>query len=288
MKTLTAVCHQRLARRLVGGLLLILSFSLVGQADEYPSARGFVNDFAGIIDSEAASQMEAMLRQLRDRAGIEIAVVTVPSLNGRPIEDYSIELARRWGVGGKEENSGLLLLIAPNERKYRIEVGYGLEGDIPDGLAGEIGRRMRPYFRRQEYSQGILLAVNSIVATLAEKRNLRIEGSDPALAYHEPPRRERGSSGFGILLLLVIIIVVIAISASDAGRRGGPGRRRRYGRASDWLWYPILFGGGGSGGFGGYRGGRSSWGGFGGGGGGGGFGGFGGGSFGGGGASGDW
>jgi uncharacterized protein len=188
-------------------------------------------------------------------------------------------------VGGKQENSGLVLLIAPNERQYRIEVGYGLEGDIPDGLAGEMGRRMRPYFRQQQYSQGIRLAVNSIVATLAEKKHIQIEGTDPALAYRGQPRRERETSGLGgagiFLLVLLIIIIVIALAASDAGRRGGPRGRRRYDRGSDWLAYPIIFGGGGSGGFGGHQGGGSSWG-------GGGFGGFGGGSFGGGGASGNW
>jgi uncharacterized protein len=288
MKILTPKRHRARTRHLVVGFYLILSCCLAVRADEYPSPRGFVNDFAGIIQAGDAASMEAMLRQLRDQAKIEIAVVTVPSLHGRSIEDYTVELASRWGVGGQQENSGLVLLIAPSERQYRIEVGYGLEGDIPDGLAGEIGRRMRPYFRQQEYSQGIMVAVNSIVATLAEKRQLHIEGANPALAYREPPPREPSSREFpGAVLLLLIIIVVIIVAASDAGR-GGPGgrRRRRYG-GSEWLWYPIIFGGGGSGGFGGHRGGGSSWGGFSGGGGGG-FGGFGGGSFGGGGASGDW
>jgi uncharacterized protein len=294
MDILMSKYDRALALSFFVGLVFILPFTLAVQADESPSPRGFINDFAGIINDTDAATMGAVLRQLRDRAGIEIAVVTVPSLNGQSIEDYSIELARRWGVGSKRENSGLLLLIAPHERRYRLEVGYGLEGDVPDGLAGEIGRRMKPYFQQQQYSQGILVGVNSIVATVAEKRHLHIEGADPAFAYHEQSRRSSGggSLGFGIFLLLLIFFVVMIISASDAGRRGGGGpggRRRRYHRRSDWMWYPIIFGGGGSGGFGGHRGGGSSWGGFGGGGGGGGgFGGFGGGSFGGGGASGSW
>lgn len=289
MNMLTPKRRRALTRHLAVGCYLILVCGLAARADEYPSPRGFVNDFAGIINAGDAAGMEALLRQLRDQAKIEIAVVTVPSLNGRSVEDYTIELARRWGVGSQQENSGLVLLIAPNERQYRIEVGYGLEGDIPDGLAGEIGRRMRPYFRQQDYSQGIRLAVNSIVATLAEKRQLHIEGLDPALAYRESPQGQLGRRGpaiAGTVLLFLIIIVVIIVAAS-AGRGGPGGRRgRRYG-GSEWLWYPIIFGGGGSGGFGGHRGGSSSWGGFSGGGGGG-FGGFGGGSFGGGGASGSW
>ncbi len=279
-------------QRGVSGILLIVALSFGAKAQEVPSPRGFVNDFAGIIRAGDASQMEALLRQLRDQTGIEIAVVTVASLNGRSIEDYSIDLARRWGVGGRQQDTGLMLLVAPAERQSRIEIGYGLEGDLPDGLAGEIVRRMRPYFRQQAYSQGILLGVNSIVATLAEKKDLQIDGTNPALAYRGTARsrQRRSSSGFAVMLLVLILIVVVLISISDTGGRGGPGgRRRRYYRGSDWLWYPIIFGGGGSGGFGGHRGGGSSWGGPGGGGfGDGGFGGFGGGSFGGGGASDSW
>lgn len=287
MKRLTQEQPPARACQILAGCYLLLSCCLAVRADEYPSPRGFVNDFAGIIRAEDAASMEAMLRQLRDQAQIEIVVVTVPSLHGHSIEAYTLELATRWGVGSKQENSGLVLLIAPNERQYRIEVGYGLEGDIPDGLAGEIGRRMKPYFLRQNYSQGIMVAVHSLVATLAEKRQLHIEGADPALSYRERPRRElsrRGLPGAEVILLLIIILVVIIVAASDTGRGGPGGRRRwRYG-GSEWLWYPIIFSGGGSGGFGGHRGGGSHGGGFS----GGGFSGFGGGSFGGGGASGNW
>jgi uncharacterized protein len=283
-----------LMRGLAVALFFILSFAPVVAAEQYSPPQGFVNDFAGIIDASTRSAMEAMLRNLQAQTGIEIAVVTVNSLGDRSIEEYANELFRQWGVGGKQENTGLLLLVAPNERQYRIEVGYGLEADIPDGLAGEIGRRMKPYFRQQAYGDGIMLAVRSIIATLAEKRGFDFEGIDRSLAYRSSQRQPSsgGTGGFGLFLLILIFLVVFIIAASDAGRGGGSGRggrRRRYYRGSDWLWYPIIFGGGGSGGFGGHGGGGSSWGGFSGGGGGfGGFGGFGGGSSGGGGASGSW
>jgi len=267
--------------------LAILFFSEKSVAVEFPSPVGYVNDFAGVIDSDSRVRMESLMSQVRSQTGIEIAVVTVTSLDGLPIEDYSIELARRWGIGGKKENNGLLILIAPSERKWRIEVGYGLEGELPDGLVGEVGRRMVPYFRGERYGTGLLLGVQTVVATIAEKRGIKIEGADKSFAYSQRARRrvDRGSE-LGVLVSLIVLFVVVLILAAAAGTagRGGRGGRRRWGSA--WLWYPIIFGGGGSGGFGGHVGGSShGWGGFGG---GGGFGGFGGGSFGGGGASGSW
>lgn len=252
-------------------------------ASDFPSPVGYVNDFAEVIDRESKDAMETLIRRFREQAGIEIAVVTIPSLRGMPIEEYSIELARRWGIGQKKENTGLMILIVPSERKWRLEVGYGLEGDIPDGLAGEIGRRMTPYFRTGQYGAGLLLGVQSVIQTIAAKRGLTIEGVERPV----PARRSRKApvgplvglfaTVFFVFLILAFVFAVIA--ASSRSRWSGR-RRSRFG--SDWYWYPIIFGGGGSGGFGGHRGGSShGWG-------GGGFGGFGGGSFGGGGASGSW
>ncbi len=256
-------------------------------AQDFPSPRGYVNDFARILDAESQAQMDALIRQVRARLGVEIAVVTVPSLEGMPIEEYSIELARRWGIGEKGQDTGVLILVAPHERKWRIEVGYGLEGELPDGLVGEIGRRMVPYFRQQKYGEGLQLGLQTLVATLAKKRGVTLEGADPSLAY-SPERQAARGVGTGLIILLILLFVFTFILAATTGT-GRLGRRRArrvhpYG-GSDWLWYPIIFGGGGSGGFGGHIGGGShTWGGLG----GRGFGEFGGGSFGGGGASGSW
>ncbi|MCS6818163.1 MAG: TPM domain-containing protein [Blastocatellia bacterium] len=276
------------------GIRAILIIALVGLAlghlahgQDFPSPRGYVNDFAGVLDPESQARMEALIRRVRSQMGVEIAIVTVPSLGERPIEDYSIELARRWGIGQKGEDTGLLILVAPNERKWRIEVGYGLEGELPDGLVGEVGRRMVPYFRERKYGEGLELGLQTIVATLAQKRGVTIEDVDASLAY-APERRPARTTGLGLVLLLLVLFIVAFVLAATTGvsrRKGGRALRSRPYRDSDWLWYPIIFSGGGSGGFGGHIGGSShGWGGFG----GGGFGGFGGGSFGGGGASGSW
>jgi uncharacterized protein len=256
------------------------------RGEDLPAPRGYVNDFAGVLDAESQARMEAMIRRVRSRMDVEIAVVTVPSLGGMPIEDYAIELARRWGIGRKGADTGVLILVAPNERRWRIEVGYGLEGELPDGLVGEVGRRMVPYFRERKYGEGLQLGLQTIVATLAQKRGVTIEEVDPSLAY--VPERRSSRAGLGLVVLLLVLFVlafVLAATTGTSGRRGGRARRLPPYRDSDWLWYPIIFSGGGSGGFGGHIGGSSHrWGGFG----GGGFGGFGGGSFGGGGASGSW
>jgi len=267
--------------------LLSLGLGDSARGQEFPSPRGYVNDFAGVVEAESQARMDALIRQVRSKMGVEIAVVTVPSLGDRPIEDYSIELARRWGIGRKGEDTGLLILVAPNERKWRIEVGYGLEGELPDGLVGEVGRRMVPYFREGKYGEGLEFGLRTIVATLAQKRGVTIEGVDASLAY-SPERRPVRTAGIGLVLLLLILFALAFVLAATTGtgwrKRGRTMRSRAY-RDSEWLWYPIIFSGGGSGGFGGHIGGGTHrWGGFG----GGGFDGFGGGSFGGGGASGSW
>jgi uncharacterized protein len=167
----------------------------------------------------------------------------------------------------------------------RLEVSRHLEGEIPDGLAGEIITRMRTDFRAGRFDQAINTGVQTILATIARERGISMEGIDQRMAYREQARtrRSRGTSPLAILAIIVVVFFILSAIGRGRGGPGGGGRRRSYG--SDWMLWPIIFGGGGSGGFGGYRGG-SDWGG---GSGGGGFGGFGGGGdFGGGGASDSW
>lgn len=249
---------------------------------------GFVNDYANVIDGQTKSRLETILTNLKQRADIEIAVVTVPTTNGEDIFDYSLAVARGWGIGAKGgDKAGLLLLVAVNDRKYFTQVSDHLEGDLPDGLAGQIQReRLVPQFRKGNYSQGISDTVQAYVATLADKRNFSIEGIDKSAAYRRdsgsrgrPSRTAGSSASIGSCCLIIIIIFVIIAVLSSARRGGGGG-------CLNMLLLGSLFsslGGGGRGGS------SSGWSGGGFGGGGGGFGGFGGGgSFGGGGAGGSW
>lgn len=260
---------------------------------------GFVNDYANVIDAQTKSRLEATLTNLKKLADIEIAVVTVPTTNGEDIFDYSLAVARGWGIGSKEgEKNGLLLLLAINDRKYQTQVSRHLEGDLPDGLVGQIQReRLVPQLKRGNYSQGISDTVQAYINTLAEERNFSIAEIDKSdtqrgdrsnfdIRKSKPGRASGGSFSIGSCCMIIIIIFVIIAVLSSARRGGGSGSG-----CLNMLLLGSLF----SSLSGGGRGGSSSgWsgGGFGGGGGsfgGGGFGGFGGGGdFGGGGAGGSW
>jgi uncharacterized protein len=270
-----------------------------------PQPEGFykyVTDNAGVIDAATKERLATVLNRLKERADIEFAVVTVPTTGDTDIFDYSLSLARGWGIGSKEgEKNALLLVVAVNDRKWQVQVSRHLEGDLPDSLAGSIARqRLVPQFRQGNYSQGINDFVQGTVATLAEKRGFQLEGIDQSYAYREPVRRtrttrSREASGVGIGTCCVIIVVIIILFSMSGGGRGGRGGRGGWGGGGGgWLTSILVanaigsaLGSGrrSSSGWGG--GGGSGWGG--GGGGGGGFGGFGGGGdFGGGGAGGSW
>ncbi len=265
--------------------------SAFAQKKKFPNYVGHVNDFANVIDPQTEQKLELWLTNFEQMTGTQIAAVTVESLEGLPVEEYANELYRAWGIGaktGQSKDKGALLLVSLGDRKTRLEVGYGLEGDLPDGLAGEIIRRMRSGLQQGQYSQAMTTGVRTLLDTLAEKWNINISGiEDRRYAYRAPAQGE-GSGGLGIgslIALFVIFIIVMAVISRAGRKRGGKGFGGG-GRDNSWWLYPIIFnrgggtfGGGSWGNTGGWSGGGSS---------GGGWGGFGGGSGGGGGASDSW
>jgi uncharacterized protein len=276
-----------------GGILFSFPTSSLGQTGTspipLPSPFTPIVDYAHVIDPETKQKLESIYKNLKERADIEFAVVTVDTTGDRDIFDYSLDVYRGWGIGSKT-NDGFLLLLAIKDRKYYTQVGYHLEGDLNDGLVGEIQRKyLVPQLKKGNYSQGIYDTVQAYVATLAQKRGFTIEGIDQSYAYRETPKSSPGASRPGGLssaccTLLIIIGVIILLLSSI--RRGGGGRGGGGGWWNLLLLGSLLSGGGRSSGWGGSS---SGWGGGGFGGGGGGFGGgFGGGSAGGGGAGGSW
>ena len=234
-------------------ILIVLSISTL-YAQKLPKPVGFVNDFAGVIDDGSKQKMEAIIRELQQKTGVEIAVVTVPTIEPYgSIEEYSIELATEWGVGKKGEDTGILILLAMKERRIRIEVGYGLEGIIPDGLAGEIiDKSILPYLKSGLYGQGLLKGVEAVAGIIAKEYKVELTGYD----LKESAKYTRSRAPVIGLLSLIILLFLFG------GR---------------FFWPLIFLGGFGRGFFGGGFGSGGS--GF------GGFSGFGGGGFGGGGAS---
>jgi uncharacterized protein len=246
------------------------------------SPTGYVTDLAGVIPQATKQRLETLCAELEQKTGAQMAIVTVKSLDDRPVEDYAVDLFKHLGVGSKKENSGVLLLVAPNDRKYRIEVGYGIEPIINDARAGDAGRAMVPFLRQNDYGSAIEIAAWQLAKYVADDKGVTLSGQPPARRAANTSR-QRGSplSPFAFFIILFIILRIFGsiISRASGGRSGG--------MSGCWWLLPFLMtGGGGRGGGGG-----SDWGGGGfggGGGGGGGFGGFGGGSSGGGGASGSW
>src|SRR5256714_3522580 len=179
-------------------------------ASPLPSPTGFVNDYANVIDPQTKAKLETILTNLKQRADIEIAVVTVPTTNGEDIFDYSLKVARGWGIGSKGgDKAGLLLLVAINDRKYFTQVSDHLEGELPDGLVGQIQReRLVPQFKKGNYSKGISDTVEAYVATLAEKRGFSVEGIDQRQAYSGPAPATGTQSSRSFPKSTIIIIII--------------------------------------------------------------------------------
>ena len=227
---------------------------------------GYVTDLAGAITPDTKIRLESLCREVEDKTGAQIAIVTVHKLEGESVEDFAVDVYKQLGVGSKGDSRGVLLLVAPDEHKYRIEVGYGLEPVINDARAGDAGRAMIPALRQGNYSAAIETATWVLAKYIADDRGVTLSGRPPAAPQSSARRNSSPISLWGILF---VIWIIISIARAAGGRRGG---------GSGWWIGPMI--GGMSGG---WRGG-----GFGGSSGGGGFGGFGGGSSGGGGASGSW
>ncbi|QEK50227.1 TPM domain-containing protein [Pedobacter aquae] len=230
-----------------------------------------VNDYTGTLSPEQINHLEQKLVAFDDSTSIQVTVVIIKSLDGYEVNDYAYQLGRAWGVGGKEKNTGVVLLASLGDRKITIQTGYGMEGALPDAITKRIiENEIKPNFKQERYFEGLDAATNAIIAyTKGEYKN-------------DKPIKGKGR-GFPIGLVILVIIVIIILGVSKGG--GGNGGRSVIGGrgAADLVWWSMLAGMG--------RGGNSGWGGgssggFGGG--GGGFGGFGGGSFGGGGSSGSW
>lgn len=257
-------------------LMLVPPAFLAGESvDTLPAPTGYVNDFAGVLSPSTIQNVDALCEQVDHKAKAQIAVVTIKTLDGgQSIEEFATALEDKWKVGAKGTDRGVLMVFSMNPRRYRIEVGYGLEGILNDAKVGDIGRAMRPYLVRNDFNTGIPMGVGQIAQDIAADAGVTLTGTQPMPQYQDQQRQHSPLSLVELVLGggFVLFILILLISTGNTG-----------------LIFFLLGNLLGGGGFGGRRGGRDDWGGGGfGDGGGGGFGGFGGGSSGGGGASGDF
>ncbi|MGA7858069.1 MAG: TPM domain-containing protein [Terracidiphilus sp.] len=266
-------------RRAILAVFLLPAAALLGvfanvamaeQVKDLPQPTDYVSDYAGVLSPQTIAQLDAICAQLdHTKANAQIAVVTVHNLDGDDPADFANALEDKWKMGRKGSDRGALVLLAVDDHKYRIEVGYGLEGILPDGKVGDIGREMVPYLRAKDYDSAVSMAVGQVAQVIAADSGVSL--TDQPEQPQPPPQHH--SSGVGIFQVIVILIFVALYLTRVLGSFG----------LLSGIWAVNSMGGRGGGGSGGFGGG-----GFGGGGGGGGFGGFGGGGFGGGGAGGSW
>jgi len=245
-------------------MLLILSIFAANSYAKIPEKRpqGFINDYAGVLSDQNKHYLEALSRQIETQTSCELALITLKSLDGDTIEGYATAAFEKWGIGKKGQDNGVLVVFSLNDKKVRIEVGYGLEEFLTDGFCGEIIRQyMVPYFKKGDYTSGLTQGMLVVADQIGKKYNFSVPGKKSRYMSRGRGRsRRRGGLVKGIFSLLMLLLLF-------TGRMG---------------FLPFLFLGGMSG-RGGYWGGGNMSSGF-----GGGFGGFGGGMSGGGGASGGW
>jgi uncharacterized protein len=258
--------------RLTIAILVTLILTGLSNAQvEVPTPKNFVADYANVVNDTHERELNGILKELEQKTGTQYIILTVQTTGELTIEQFSIELAEKWKLGQKGKDNGMLFVIATADRKYRFEVGYGLEGFITDRSCGQVGRDfLVPYLKKDNYSEGIYQANLKIIQKIADEYEVNLTGM-PKLAPAPAPRHRRtGLPCCSALPLLLFMFLLF----------GGLGRGMGW-----WFFLPFMLGGfGGHGGYGrsGSYGGGSFGGGF------GGFGGGMGGGFGGGGASGSW
>jgi uncharacterized protein len=265
---------------LVSALTLSLTLALSAisafaeRIEDLPKPTTWVVDFAHVLSPDTVARLDSLCGQLsHSKTNAQLEVVTVQTLDGDDVSDFANRLEERWKIGRKGSDRGILILLAVKDHKRWIEVGYGLEGILPDAKVGDIGRSMVPALRASDYNRAVTTGVLQIANVIAADAKVSLQDSDQDQAARSPytrePRREvRHSSPIGLIFRIVIIVLVLLF----LGARGLFG-----------FGLGMLFGGGGR-----WGGGGGGWGGGDGGGGGGGFDGSGGGESGGGGAGGDW
>ena len=249
------IFKNRFLKSLISSLFLVfLIFSIpINAIDSIPSPTSYkyLNDYVGVIKDSDAKSIVSIGKELEDKTGSQAIVVVIDSTNGVPIEDYAIKLFRNWGIGEKNKDNGLLILLAVNDKAWRVEVGRGFEGAIPDALSNRVMESVaKPSFINGDYGEGLLKSYSVFSDYMANEYGTTLDKSLNVTLPNNTASNTRNNVGFGggiivVLLLLDIILnrgrvsytLMQLIFLSNLGRRGGP----RGGSS----------GGGGFGGFGG-------------------------------------
>lgn len=201
--------------------LSLLVWAPTALALEVPKLKGYVNDYANIIPDAAEARLEKKLSDYESTTGRQYAVLTIESLEGEDLEGFSIRTVETWKLGQKKENNGLLLLVVPGDRKVRIEVGYGLEGEITDVRASRVIREiLTPAFKQEDYAGGIERALDSLMTK-----------GEPG--ERAPQRAVKNAPGGAIDLVVIVVFCLLPLVLMHLGGQGG-GKKRRGRRRRQW------------------------------------------------------
>jgi uncharacterized protein len=248
----TTGVNRRAAWRLLA-LFLIFATPAFAAAPKFPELTGRVVDDAGVLDADTVGKLTEMLEHHEQTTGQQVVVVTLPDLQGYPIEDFGYQLGRYWGIGQKGKNTGAMLIVAPKEHKMRIEVGYGLEGTLTDAVSRSIIEQdLVPNFKRGDFNGGILAGTTSILKVLGG------DASDETEASAKPTLNNFDLNSW--IPILAVLLMFLLMIRSRWGNRNSMVRRMGRSYGGDPWGGGGFFGGSGGGG-GGFSGGGGSFGG---------------------------
>jgi uncharacterized protein len=233
-------------------ILVFLILPFLGYAQNVPQPVGWVNDFAQVIDQVSADKLSSLIEEVEQKTSTEIAVVTINSIAPDDEIEYARLLFDNWKPGKKRKDNGVLVLLAVKERRWRIETGYGVEGILPDGRCGEIGRNyMVPYFKEGNYSEGLYQGIRAIANIIAKDAQVTLA----TLGNFEEIKSEKQSAlatSDSLATVIIFMVIMLFIWISNLGAH----RNRYYGGGYyGGSWGGGFGGGGGGGGFGGFGGG---------------------------------
>lgn len=187
---------------------------------------GQLNDFANLFKADQKENCQRLLTEIKNRTSAELAIVTLPTLEGAEINDFANRLFQKWGIGARKQDNGVLILVAIQEKKARIEVGYGLESIIPDAKAGRIlDEVMLPLFRQGHYAEGIIKGTETIGDIIASAAGVTLSNKTAQSASpSSEPTRKASSMETGFFVFVIILFICFFIWAVLKGKRGSGGR----------------------------------------------------------------
>lgn len=232
----------RIGTSLIAVVMVFLIATCAYGRDDFPRPVGAVNDFAGVISPRYERSMESLAREVLEKTKTSVVVVTIKEIGGDDPADYANRLYEAWGIGAKGEDKGVLIFLALQERRIRIETGYGVEGILPDGLVGDIlDRYVIPYLGKGDYDKGLSSAMVAVSSVIAKDAGVSLSGA-PQTRRQPASRQKKAPSLFSLILLLIVMSLLLG---TRQGRRMLP-----------FILLMLLMGGrGGGGGFGGFGGG---------------------------------